>query len=402
MKSIKYLYRIGRGPSSSHTIGPNNAALALKEKYKDNIVFADITLYGSLAFTGRGHRTDSVLIESFSPIPTKVSFDLLTEVEFPNTMKIKLLLKDGRDVEHIVLSLGGGAYSIDGVNADSCTKDVYHLSTFDDISHYCKAKKLSLQEYVYESEGNEIKEYLSLVLKTMMEEVENGLKADGYLPGKLHVKRKAKYFFENVNKDEKENEKTIRLLSAYAFACGEENAANGVVVTAPTCGSCGVIPSILRYFKEIYHSTEEQLIDALAIGGLIGNLIKTNGSISGAEAGCQAEIGSATAMGAAMIASLRRLSIDQIEYASEVALEHTMGLTCDPVLGYVQIPCIERNAIGATKAASACEIAQYLYQFHQVGLDTAIKTAYATGKDLSTKYRETSTGGLADYVLIDN
>ncbi len=395
MESLRYLYRIGRGPSSSHTMAPFKAAYILRKHYEDNIKSVKVTLYGSLAFTGKGHLTDQVIKEAFNDIPTEVVFDYKTEKEFPNTMVFEITLNSGDTKKHIALSIGGGAISIDGKNGDDGI-EVYRENSYDEIKAFCKAKNISLQEYVYQNEGPEIKEYLYKIYQVMMDTIERGLNTQGELPGSLHVKRKASYFHQNEDSNSLPFDETYRLLQSYAFASAEENASGGVVVTAPTCGSCGVVPATIKYFSETLHSSKEEIIDALAVAGLIGNLVKRNGSISGAEAGCQAEIGTATAMASAALSTLQGLSIDQIECASEIAIEHSLGLTCDPIEGYVQIPCIERNAVATLNAIAAYSISKSVSSMHTISLDEAIKTALETGRDMNSRYKETSQGGLAD------
>ncbi len=398
MESLRYLYRIGRGPSSSHTMGPSKAASILRKHYDGQIQSVKVTLYGSLAFTGKGHLTDQVVKEAFNDIPTEVIFDYKTEKEFPNTMLFEITLNSGETKEHTVLSIGGGAITIDGNSKDD-NKEVYKENSFDEIKALCEAKNITLQEYVYQCEGHEIKDYLYKIYQVMMDTIERGLNTQGELPGRLHVKRKASFFHDTGKDSSIPFDEAYRLLQSYAFACAEENAAGGVVVTAPTCGSCGVIPATIKYFSETLHSSKEDIIDALAVAGLIGNLVKRNGSISGAEAGCQAEIGTATAMAAAALSTLQGLNIDQIECASEVAIEHSLGLTCDPIEGYVQIPCIERNAVATLNAIAAYSISKSVSSMHAISLDEAIKTALETGRDMSSRYKETSQGGLADIHL---
>lgn len=397
MKSLLNLYRIGRGPSSSHTMGPERAALYLKEKYQ-NIIKVDIVLYGSLAFTGRGHLTDKVLIETFYPLPTQVIFDYKTKVEFPNTFDAKLTLNDGTIVNKRVLSLGGGAISISD-EPQQLEKEVYPQKNFKEIKNFCLEHNFTLPQYVEYYEGKEIWQYLLKVWNQMTKTIHIGLTKSGVLPGKLKIARRASSFLIPSHMKESSFSRSNRLIAAYAFATNEENASGGIVVTAPTCGSSGTIPAVLMHLVDRYEFSDEKIIEALAVAGIIGNLVKENGSISGAEAGCQAEVGTACSMAAAATSYLKGFSIDQIEYAAEAAMEHSLGLTCDPVQGYVQIPCIERNAIAATKALSATYLAEFASSSHRVSFDTIVQTMLETGKDINRKYRETSKGGLAvDYM----
>ena len=396
MKSLRNLYRIGHGPSSSHTIGPQRIAKFLKEKYQ-NLKSVGVVLYGSLAFTGRGHLTDKAIIDEFSPIPCVVLFDIHSKVDFPNTMDISLTFNDGKVLTKRAYSLGGGAISIEGDYEDN-EDDVYPQKDFAEIRRYLKFLKMSLEEYVEHYEGKQIWDYLREVYHVMLDSIDRGLNAEGLIPGKLKVPRRAKSFLTPSHLNESSSSRSYRLLSAYAFATSEENASGGLVVTAPTCGSAGVLPSVLKYNQGRYNYTEDQIIKALAVAGVIGNVVKMNGSISGAEAGCQAEIGTACSMAAAAITYLKGFSLDQIEYAAEAAMEHSLGLTCDPVGGYVQIPCIERNAVAAVKAISACYLAEYASSTHRVSFDMIVQTMIDTGRDLKKAYRETSKGGLAiDY-----
>ena len=394
MESIRYLYRIGNGPSSSHTIGPAKAVEVIKSYYS-NIEKVEVTLYGSLAYTGKGHLTDVVIKENFFPIPTEIIFNYRDEVDFPNTMDVKIYLPNKEVKNHRVLSLGGGKISIDGRNLID-EKEVYKEKNFEEIRKYCESHHISLSDYVYEKEGIEIKDYLKEVYEVMMDSIDRGLKAEGYLPGTLHIKRKASYFLKQKNDKEVEESESFRLLSAYAFAVGEENASGHKIVTSPTCGAAGVVPSVIKYFSNKLNSSLDEIIDALAVAGLIGNIVKTNGTISGAEGGCQAEIGTATAMAASCLCTLKKLNINQIESASEIAIEHSLGLTCDPIGGYVQIPCIERNAVASLKAVNACYIAEYIADMHYVSFDKAVETALETGRDMNSRYKETGQGGLAD------
>ena len=293
-----------------------------------------------------------------------------------------------------IYSVGGGSIRIEGRSFDE-GEDVYTLQNFSEIRRYCERNGLRLSDYVFASEGPNIKEYLSHIWQAMKSAISAGLKAQGVLPGGLGVERKARFLYRQKHIDESAETRENRLVCAYAFAVSEQNAAGETIVTAPTCGACGVLPAVLRYVQEKRNFSEEQILRALAAGGLIGNLIKTNASISGAECGCQAEIGSACCMAAAALGELYEMELGQIEYASEIAMEHHLGLTCDPIAGLVQIPCIERNAVAAMRAINAVSLADFLSDSRKISFDLVIQTMYETGKDLSRPYRETAEGGLA-------
>ena len=400
MKSLRYLYRIGRGPSSSHTIGPSRIAEYLKTKYQ-NIESIKVKLYGSLALTGKGHLTDVALIDGFSPIPCNVIFDINETVDFPNTMDVILKLNNGEIITKRCMSIGGGAIKIEG-EPEEVESDVYPEKNFDEIYKVCKKNGWSLVDYVRHYEGDEIFEYLKEVNRVMIAAISRGLGTTGVLPGKLKLKRRANEFLISKYDNESEVGMAYRTVMAYSFATAEENAAGGVIVTAPTCGSAATLPAVLKFYEDQYKKSLKETINALAVAGVIGNVVKQNGSISGAEAGCQAEIGTACSMAAAAYAYLKGLSTEQIECAAEVAMEHSLGSTCDPVLGYVQIPCIERNVVAANRAITAVRLAEYATDTHTVSFDTIVRTMYETGRDMNSKYRETATGGLAkDYNIKD-
>ena len=396
MKSIRYLFRIGNGPSSSHTIGPYRICRYIKAKYP-NAVHVCVTLYGSFALTGRGHGTDKTITETLKPLTSKIVFDYKTKTEHPNTLKADIHMEDGTVETIWAVSPGGGSIRINGEKS-APEPEVYPESNFTEIKAKCLENHWDLVEYVRQREGDEIFDYLDTVYDTMMDAIDRGLMTSGELPGKLHVQRRAKEFLISKYKDESETGNSFRLMLAYAFACAEENAAGGIVATAPTCGSCGVVPSVLKFYKSKYKKTRKEVINALAVAGIIGNCIKYNASLSGAEAGCQAEIGSACSMAAAAYAYLKQLDINGIECAAEVAMEHSLGLTCDPVGGYVIIPCIERNGMAAIKAVAAARLAEYANDTSVVSLDEVVQTMYRTGKDMKKAYRETSKGGLAEEV----
>ncbi len=403
MQSLKELYKIGRGPSSSHTMGPERAAKIMKSRYKDADKFI-VTLYGSLALTGKGHNTDEVLVKTFAPTPCEVVFDKTTPCPVhPNTLDVAAV-RGGRQIAKTrFYSVGGGTIKIEG-EPDSNTgidNEVYPLSTFDGIAEYCKNKRIRLWEYVKECEGDGIFDYLGSIWEQMKNSIHDGLTTSGVLPGCLGTQRRAQHLYNQRHIDESAQTRENRLVCSYAFAVSEQNAAGGIIVTAPTCGSCGVVPSVLNYMQETKKFSDEQVLHALATGGLIGNIIKTNASISGAECGCQAEIGSACSMAAAALGELFEMGLGQIEYAAEVAMEHHLGLTCDPIAGLVQIPCIERNAVAAMRAINALSLANFLADSRKISFDLIVKTMYNTGRDLLGSYRETSSGGLAKYYPVD-
>lgn len=394
MESLNQLYRIGCGPSSSHTMGPEKACILFKEKNSDADSFKAI-LYGSLAKTGKGHCTDSVIINTLAPIPCEVEFDYLkNDIEHPNTMDL-YAFKDGEQVDFIrVFSVGGGRIEFEG--SKSATEPiVYNLSTFKDIKAYCKEKKYRLWQYVDEVEGEYIWDYLSTVWKTMKDAIERGIEDEGILPGGLEVQKKAKYLYNMEHIGESAETRENREVCSYAFAVSEQNASGNRIVTAPTCGASGVVPAVLYYMQHKHGYTDRDILKALATAGLIGNLVKTNASISGAECGCQAEVGTACAMAAAALGELFGLKRGKIEYAAEIAIEHHLGLTCDPICGLVQIPCIERNAVAAMRAINAVNLASFLSETRKISLDSVIETMKKTGLDIHAAYRETSEGGLA-------
>ena len=394
MQSLTELYRIGRGPSSSHTMGPEKASLYFisiapnAERYR-------VILYGSLALTGKGHRTDFAIKETFGDRELEIIFDTETgDLPHANTMDFFAYRGDEEIVHRRILSVGGGDIRIVGF-PETDKPEIYSENSFAEISQYCKSKNIRLPEYVYEREGDGIRDHLYKVWHTMKHEIRDGLTTSGILPGGLDVQRVAQLLYNRGHIDERPETRENRIVCAYAFAVGEQNAAGGTIVTAPTCGSCGVMPAVLKYMQEKKGFSDEEIVRALCTGGVIGNLVKKNASISGAECGCQAEVGTACAMAAAALAELFDMGIDQIEYAAEVSLEHHLGLTCDPICGLVQIPCIERNAVAAMRAINSLSLANFLVGTRKISLDMVIHTMYETGRDLDHRYRETSKGGLA-------
>ena len=392
MKSITSVYKIGNGPSSSHTVGPFHAAQTFLERYPDADAYR-VTLYGSLAFTGEGHGTAKAIREGL-PGAEIVFNTEETDLPHPNTMLFQAF-KDEKEIAALrIFSIGGGSIRIENESSAE-DKEVYPQKNFTQIRDLCNQEKISILQLIYILEGAPLRDYLKKVWKAMQDSVERGLQAEGVLPGGLNLLRKAKSLYEKRCYNESADVTMNRLIAAYAYAVSEENAAENLVVTAPTCGSCGVLPSILYYMHRDRGFPEEEILDALAVAGLVGNVIRTNASISGAECGCQAEIGSACSMAAAAVATLFGLNIDQIEYAAEIAMEHNLGLTCDPVNGLVQIPCIERNAVAAMRALSAVNLSRFLYTTRKISFDEIVATMYRTGLDMDEKYRETSHGGLA-------
>ncbi len=396
MKSLKQLYKIGCGPSSSHTMGPEKACKLFEERNKNASSFR-VILYGSLAQTGKGHGTD-VVIEKTLTKPVEVVFDMKNHrlMKHPNTMDI-FALDDAHNVtdKWRVYSVGGGAIEVDGADKAVEPDDVYPHNSFEEIKAYCDSEDITIPQYVVRFEGEEIIAYLHTIWDVMKEAIKQGLKTDGVLPGGLNTQRKAMTLYQQRHMNETPQTKENRLVCAYAFAVSEQNAAGGTIVTAPTCGACGIVPAVMKYQQKINNLSDDQIVEALATGGIIGNLVKTNASISGAECGCQAECGTACSMAAAALAQLFDMDLDQIEYAAEVAMEHHLGLTCDPVDGLVQIPCIERNAVAAMRAINAVSLANFLTMSRQISFDAVVETMYQTGKDINVNYRETSGGGLA-------
>lgn len=394
MKSIKSVYKIGYGPSSSHTMGPSFAAADFMTKFPE-ADFIKVILYGSLAKTGKGHGTDRAIIDTLSNIKNEVIFDTLTPTDVhPNTVDFIAFKNNNEIGKKRYYSVGGGEIKTDD-SKEIAPIEIYKEKNFTEIAEHCKSHNIRISDYVFQREGDDIKPFLYSVWCTMQNAIEEGLSKRGTLPGGLNVERKAQFLYNQKHIDESPQTRENRLVCSYAFAVSEQNADCGIIVTAPTCGSCGVVPAVLKYMKDKNHFSDDDIIRALAVAGLIGNIVATNASISGAECGCQAEIGTACCMASAALCELFEMGIDQIEYAAEVAMEHHLGLTCDPVGGLVQIPCIERNAVAAMRAINALSLANFLYGSRKVSFDVVVETMYQTGKDLSHLYRETSEGGLA-------
>ena len=427
MKSIREIYKIGKGPSSSHTMGPQKAALLFRERYPDAQNY-QVTLYGSLCKTGVGHGTDRVLLDTLGENRTKVLFSQESwEGMHPNTMDFAAFSGEKILGQLRIESVGGGDIRIPGETEPPESEEVYIEHSFAEIADFCKWRYIdTLSSYVELNEGPEIWDFLAAVWQTMKQSIDEGLSRDGvlpgglgvqrkapsydreamitrtkespcwvHLPGGLGVQRKAKYLYTQVPDDRIPALREFQQIAAFAYAVAEQNADNGTVVTAPTCGACGVVPAVLRYAQENRGFSDEQICRALATAGIIGNLTKTNASISGAECGCQAEIGTACSMAAAALAELFGQNLDQVEYAAEVAMEHHLGLTCDPICGLVQIPCIERNAVAAVRAMNACNLSYFLTGSRNISYDMVCRAMKETGIHLDHRFRETSEGGLA-------
>lgn len=398
MESVRELYRVGRGPSSSHTIGPERACIIFKERNSSAERFC-VTLYGSLAKTGVGHGTDTVIKKTLAPTPCTIEYNLGDEkLKHPNTMDIMAIKEENVIDKARIYSVGGGSIEFEG-EAPDIKKNIYKETSFRQIAQYCQDKKIKLWQYVEENEDRDFYKFMEHIWQEMKNSIENGLKDEGVLPGGLCVQKKAKYLYNAQHIDESAQTKENRVVCAYAFAVSEQNASGERIVTAPTCGAAGVLPAVMYYYQKKNDYTDKEIIHALETAGLIGNLIKTNASISGAECGCQVEIGSACAMASAALAELFDLTIDKIEYAAEIAIEHHLGLTCDPIGGFVQIPCIERNAVAAMRAINGVNLASFLSDTRKISFDKVVKVMKETGHDMSCRYKETSEAGLAKIKL---
>jgi L-serine dehydratase len=391
MESIRTLYKIGRGPSSSHTMGPDIASKRFKEKNKDADHFK-VYLYGSLALTGRGHLTDYVIYQNLGKDLTEIIFDYDTYYDYhPNGFKLQAYKNNQLIDEELLFSVGGGSLKKLNEPRDESEESIYPHSTMNEILKYCLDNNINFVDYVKKYEDDKIMEYMELIYKTMDNTIQNNLLKEDVLPGSLKVDRKAHKFYNKFL----ENNNYNQMLFAYARSMAEANASGDIVVTTPTCGSCGIIPAVLLTYQKLSGVSNEEIYNALLVAGLIGNIVRTNGSISGAEVGCQGEVGVACSMAAAALTYLYGGTVEIIENAAEIALEHHLGLTCDPIDGLVQIPCIERNALAALEAVNITEYVFVAGSKHKVTLDSAILTMKETGKDLNEKYRETSQGGLA-------
>ena len=399
MKSIKELYRIGTGPSSSHTMGPRKAAEMFLTRHPEAASFK-VTLYGSLAATGKGHMTDVAIIDTLEPTaPVDLIWQPKIFLPFhPNGMNFIALDADGNELENwTVYSVGGGALAEDNKQASIESPEVYGMNSMTEILDWCEHTGKSYWEYVKECEDPDIWDYLREVWNTMKESVQRGLEQEGVLPGPLNLRRKASTYYIRAT-GYKASLQSRGLVFAYALAVSEENASGGKIVTAPTCGSCGVMPAVLFHLANCRDFREMRILRALATAGLIGNIVKQNASISGAEVGCQGEVGVACAMASAAANQLFGGSPAQIEYAAEMGLEHHLGMTCAPVCGLVQIPCIVRNAYAAARALDANLYSSFTDGIHRGSFDKVIQVMKQTGHDLPSLYKETSEGGLAkDY-----
>ena len=396
MQSLKELYKIGMGPSSSHTMGPRKAADLFNKTYPAAESFR-ITLYGSLAATGKGHLTDFTIKEAFYPKPVEIDWEPATFMpKHPNALRLQALDKAGHIMgEQLIYSVGGGEIRTEE-NFKQKIDEIYPHRSMEAILKYTSAKRMLLWEYVEEFEGPQIWDYLTTVWHTMQDTMERGLNKRGVLPGSLNLERKARRYLHKAENSPR-YVRRMNNLFAYALACAEENASGSAVVTAPTCGSCGVVPSVCRLIKEIYEFEDSTIIHALATASLFGNMAKANASISGAEVGCQGEIGVACAMAAAAVCQLEGGDNRRIAYAAEMGLEHHLGLTCDPVDGLVQIPCIERNALAASRALDCATYALMSDGEHRISYDDVLATMMQTGLDMNKDYRETARGGLARF-----
>ena len=395
MKSIREIYKIGKGPSSSHTMGPERAAKLFKNEHPEADAF-QVILYGSLSKTGVGHGTDAVIKEVLAPLSTQIIFSKEElSGHHPNTMDL-YAYREGKQTGYLrIESIGGGDIRVPGQSVLD-TPDVYPENSFAEIKDFCKWRYIEkLSDYVELNEGEDIWNFLMTVWQTMKQAIADGLSAEGILPGGLKVQRKAKFLYSETRDDLQPGMMEFKHIAAYAYAVAEQNAGNGTIVTAPTCGACGVVPAVLMYAQDTRGFTDEQITRALATAGIIGSLTKRNASISGAECGCQAEIGTACSMAAAALAELYGQNLDQVEYAAEVAMEHHLGLTCDPICGLVQIPCIERNAVAAMRAMNACNLSYFLTGSRNISYDMVCRAMHETGINLNHRFRETSEGGLA-------
>lgn len=399
MKSIRELYRIGTGPSSSHTMGPRKAAEIFLNSHRHAEGY-EVILYGSLAATGKGHMTDAAIIDvlSKSDMPVKIIWkpDIFLPYH-PNGMTFRSLNAAGLPSdEWTVYSVGGGAIEGEGLTHEG-SAEIYDRNTMTEIMEYCEKSGRCYWEYVEQCEGTDINDYLHDVWETMKAAVERGLSTDGRLPGPLNLRRKSRSYYMRAE-GYRDNLRSRGLVFSYALAVSEENASGGTIVTAPTCGSCGVVPAVLYHLWKSRQFSDKEMYHALATAGLIGNIVKHNASISGADVGCQGEVGVACAMAAGAACQLFGGTPAQVEYAAEMGLEHHLGMTCDPVCGLVQIPCIERNAYAAARALDANIYSTFSDGNHRVSFDKLIKVMKETGHDLPSLYKETGTGGLAkDY-----
>jgi len=403
MESLRELYKVGNGPSSSHTIGPRKAALVFLER---NVKWPSfkVTLYGSLALTGKGHLTDKAIEDVFQEKELEILWEPTISKDFhTNALLLQAFDENGiKQDETLAYSIGGGRIIYANEKDKTIeSDDLYPYKTMAGILDWSLKTGKSFWEYVFEVEGDELYGFLEHIWETMKQAIKRGLDAEGVLPGPLGIRRKASSYYVKSKTMGKHLQNTSRVF-AFALAVSEENACGGKIVTAPTCGSAGILPSVLLFMQENFEFTDQRIVRALATAGLVGNLIKENASISGAEVGCQGEVGTACAMASAAAAQLAGGSAKQIEYAAEMGLEHHLGLTCDPVAGLVQIPCIERNAHGAMRAIDAASFAIVSDGDHFVSFDETVEAMKQTGKDLPSLYKETALGGLAKFAKKPN
>lgn len=395
METIKEIYKIGHGPSSSHTMGPQKAAEKFLSLNKNCKSFR-VTLYGSLAATGKGHLTDKAIADTFAGHKLEIIWEpQIFLPKHPNSLKFEAIGEKGNICnEWTAYSIGGGTITDDKAKYE--TNRLYQHQSMSEILQYCHKNGMQIWEYVEENEGPELWEFLGEIWDVMKSSIKRGLNKEGLLPGGLKLPRKASSFKLRAPNFTGPFKRRTQVF-AYALAVSEENASGGLIVTAPTCGASGILPGILYYFRKIYKVNQDDILKALATAGIIGNLVKTNASISGAEVGCQGEVGTACAMASGAATQLMGGSINQIEYSAEMGLEHHLGLTCDPVAGLVQIPCIERNAFAAERALAHNTYALMSDGTHRISFDEVVETMYSTGIDLQSPYRETSLGGLAKF-----
>ena len=397
MKSLRELYKIGKGPSSSHTMGPQKAAKIFLEKHRDAASY-EVTLYGSLAATGKGHMTDVAIkevLQTVAPVEIIWQPDVFMPYH-PNGMKF-VSMDAGKNVtdEWTVYSIGGGALSEGKAENDMFdSPDVYDMNSMTEIMKWCEDTGRSYWEYVDLCEDSSIWDYLMEVWRTMQAAVERGINKEGRLPGPLNLARKAPTYYVKAS-GYKQSLQTRGLVYAYALAVSEENASGGTIVTAPTCGASGVLPAVLYHLSKGHNFNDTRILHAIATAGLIGNIVKQNASISGADVGCQGEVGVACAMASGAACQLFGGSPSQIEYAAEMGLEHHLGMTCDPICGLVQIPCIERNAFAATRALDSNLYSAFSDGSHRVPFDKVVNVMKQTGHDIPSLYKETSSAGLA-------
>lgn len=394
LTSMKTIYKYGPGPSSSHTMGPYKAALEFKTRLNKDVDFIDVNLYGSLALTGRGHKTDTIIQQALKEYKVNFNFDIKTKTVHPNTLSFCVRFIDGSKVEEVYLSLGGGSIKR-AEDSFIDENEIYDIDCFKRL--YDVTKGSTIKEYVIKTEGKDILPFLDDVLTKMFESVERGLITEGYLADKLKVKRVA----VEVNKEAREcsdDDSHLLKMASYAYAVAEENTGAGMIVTAPTCGSAGVLPSVLYYLYHDKKVAREELIEGLIMAGLVGLIVKHNATISGAVGGCQAEIGTATSMAAAALTYIESKNLQAVEYAAELSMEHSLGLTCDPVGGYVAIPCIERNVVGSLKAYESYLMTKYVGKTRKnsISFDEVVYAMAETGNSLPQEFKETSLSGLAN------